>query len=168
MFDKFEHARMPGSPRVFRIPGVSCARYQLDLSYDFRRRYGVRSDQVIGSTVKLHYERRNGLSELLQLAQLDRLDEGATKPAAIMERLGRRPIAAFGNSDGDYEMLQYTTASRCRRLGILVHPDDADREYSYDRQSDMGRLDRGLSDAQTNGWKIVSIKNDWLRIFPDI
>lgn len=129
--------------------------------------YGVRADQVIGSTFKLHYEQRNGRGELIQLAQLDRLNEGPVKPAAVLERLGRRPIAAFGNSDGDYEMLQYTTTSQGRRLGVIVYHDDADREYAYDRQSDVGLLDRGLVDAQASGWIVVSMNRDWSRIFPD-
>jgi phosphoglycolate phosphatase-like HAD superfamily hydrolase len=129
--------------------------------------YGVPADRVIGSTLKLHYQNNNGKGELIQVAQLDRLNEGAAKPAAVLERLGRRPVAAFGNSDGDCEMLQYTTTGQGRRLGVLIHHDDADREYAYDRQSDMGRLDRGLTDAQTNGWVIASMKNDWSRIFRD-
>lgn len=129
--------------------------------------YGVTADRVIGSTFKLQYQDRNGRGELMQLAQLDRLDEGAAKPAAVFERMGRRPVAAFGNSDGDYEMLQYTTRSEGRRLGVLIHHDDVEREYAYDRQSDMGRLDRGLADAQANGWLITSMKNDWSRIFRD-
>jgi phosphoserine phosphatase len=129
--------------------------------------YGVTADQVIGSTLKLHYQEHNGRGELIQLAQLDRLDEGAAKPAAVLERLGRRPVAAFGNSDGDYELLQYTTTGQGRRLGVLIHHDDEDREYSYDRQSEMGRLDRGLTDAQANGWVIASMKNDWSRILLD-
>jgi hypothetical protein len=122
---------------------------------------------VIGTTYRLQYEDREGRGELVQVAQLDRLDEGAVKPATVLERLGRRPIAAFGNSDGDYEMLQYTTACDGRRLGVLIHHDDAAREYAYDRQSDMGRLDRGLTDAPTNGWVVASMKNDWSRIFRD-
>lgn len=128
--------------------------------------YGMMANQVIGSTFKLHYQENNGRSELIQLAQFDRLNEGAAKPAAVLERLGRRPVAAFGNSDGDYELLQYTTTGPGRRLGVLIHHDDGNREYSYDRQSELGRLDRALTDAQANGWVIASMKNDWSQIFP--
>lgn len=127
--------------------------------------YGVKAERVIGSTLKSSYQQRDGHGELMMLGQIDRLDEGPSKPAAVFERLGRRPIAAFGNSDGDYEMLQYTRTGPGRRLGVLVHHDDAIREYAYDRQSDMGRLDRGLNDAKVNGWLLTSMKDDWAQIF---
>jgi hypothetical protein len=127
--------------------------------------YGVKAEQVIGSTLKLNYQQHNGRGELVQLPQIDRLNEGPVKPVTVFDRLGRRPNAAFGNSDGDYEMLQYTTTGPGRRLGVLIHHDDAVREYAYDRQSDVGRLDRGLNDVQANGWLLTSMRGDWSQIF---
>ena len=127
--------------------------------------YGVPADQVIGSALKLQYQLQQDRGELMQIAQLEILNEGPAKPAEIFRRFGRRPIAAFGNSDGDYEMLQFTTTGPGRRLGVLIHHDDTEREYAYDRQSMVGRLDRGLTDAAGNGWQLVSMKQDWVRIF---
>jgi phosphoserine phosphatase len=128
--------------------------------------YGVPPAQVVGTTFKLRYERRQGRGELLTLPELDFNDDGPGKPAAISRILAQRPRAAFGNSDGDYEMLEYTTTGEGRRLGVIVHHDDAEREYAYDRQSHVGRLDRGLDDAERQGWKLASMKNDWTGIFP--
>ena len=129
--------------------------------------YGVPPDQVVGTTFKLRYEVRGGRGDLLTLPEIEVIDDGPGKPASISRILGRRPVAAFGNSDGDYEMLEYTTTGPGRRLGVIVHHDDAEREYAYDRQSHIGRLDRGLADADRHGWRIASMRDDWARVFPE-
>jgi phosphoserine phosphatase len=128
--------------------------------------YGVPLEQVVGTAFRLRYEMVQGRGELLTLPQIEFIDDGPGKPAAISRILGRRPIAAFGNSDGDYEMLEYTTTGPGRRLGVIVHHDDAEREYAYDRQSHVGRLDRGLTDAERQGWRLISMRGDWARVFP--
>jgi phosphoserine phosphatase len=129
--------------------------------------YGVPPDQVIGSRLKLDYVMRDGKGDLVQLAELEDLDEGPRKAINISRFLGRRPLAAFGNSDGDYEMLQFTTTGPGPRLGVLVHHDDDDREYAYDRNTSIGKLDRGLADAAANGWLVASMKDDWQRVFTE-
>jgi hypothetical protein len=130
-----------------------------------QRIYGVPSDQVVGSTLRLSYQVQNGRAEVVQLDELEDLNEGPSKVANISRVLGRRPLAAFGNSDGDYEMLQFTTTGPGARLGVLIHHDDADREYAYDRNTNIGKLDRGLTDAAARGWLVASMKNDWSRVF---
>jgi phosphoserine phosphatase len=130
------------------------------------RAYGVPPEQVVGTTFKLRYAVQEGRGDLLTLPEIELIDDGPGKPAGISRILGRRPVAAFGNSDGDYEMLEYTTTGPGRRLGVIVHHDDAEREYAYDRQSHVGKLDRGLDDAGRQGWSLVSMKNDWTRVFP--
>jgi hypothetical protein len=110
---------------------------------------------------------RDGQGDLVQLGELESLDEGAGKVANLYRSVGQRPVAAFGNSDGDYEMLQFTTTGQGPHLGVLIHHDDGDREYAYDRDTNIGKLDRGLTDAAANGWFVSSIKNDWSRVFAD-
>jgi phosphoglycolate phosphatase-like HAD superfamily hydrolase len=128
--------------------------------------YGIPPEQVIGSSGKLKYELRDGQPVLLRLAELDFNDDKEGKPVAIEKFIGRRPVLAVGNSDGDYELLRWTTAGKGPRLGLIVHHTDADREYAYDRESHIGRLDRALSEAPDRGWQVVDIKNDWAQIFP--
>lgn len=129
------------------------------------RIYGVPSDQVVGSSIKTKFDIKDGKPELMRLAAVDFIDEGPGKPVGINEHIGGRPIAAFGNSDGDLEMLQWTTMTRGRRLGLLVHHTDAEREYAYDRDTHFGRLDKALDAAPANGWVVASIKDDWKRVF---
>jgi phosphoserine phosphatase len=131
------------------------------------RVYGIPPEQVVGSTIKTRFELRDGQPVLMRLPEIDFFDDKAGKPVAIHEFIGRRPIVAFGNSDGDLQMLQWTTAGDGRRLGLIVHHDDAEREYAYDRESRIGRLDRGLDEAGPAGWVVVSIKEDWKTIFPE-
>ena len=109
---------------------------------------------------------RDGRPILFRLPEVDFVDDKAGKPVGINAHVGRRPIAAFGNSDGDLEMLQWTTMSGGARLGLIVHHTDAEREYAYDRQSYFGRLDQALDAAALNKWTVVDMKNDWKRIFP--
>jgi phosphoserine phosphatase len=128
--------------------------------------YGIPPEQVVGSTVKTQYESRGGKPAILRLPALDFLDDKAGKPVAIDKFIGRRPIAAFGNSDGDFEMLEWTTSATGKRLGLIVHHDDGQREYAYDRQSAFGRLARGLDESARRGWIVVSMKRDWRTVFP--
>jgi hypothetical protein len=128
--------------------------------------YGVPPEQVVGSSIKTRFEWRDGQPVLMRLPELNFIDEKAGKPVGINEHIGRRPIAAFGNSDGDLEMLQWTTAGKGARLALLVHHTDAEREWAYDRTSAIGRLDKALDETQARGWTVVSMKDDWKRIFP--
>jgi hypothetical protein len=129
-------------------------------------RYGVPPQQVVGSSVKTKYEIRGGKPAIVRLPQIDFIDDKAGKPVGIHKFIGKRPIAAFGNSDGDFEMLEWTTSAPGARLGLIVHHDDAEREFAYDRNSHIGRLARGLDDGPKRGWTIVSMKNDWRSVYP--
>jgi hypothetical protein len=130
------------------------------------RVYGIPPEQVIGSSVKTKFELRDGKPVMVRLPQLDFMDDKAGKPVGIHQHIGRRPIAAFGNSDGDFEMLEWATlAGGGRRFGLIVHHDDAEREYAYDRKSSLARLDKALDAAAVNKWTVASMKTDWKRIF---
>jgi len=128
--------------------------------------YGIPPEQVVGSMGGLQFEVRDGRPVLMKLPTAVLVDDGPGKPVGIQRNIGRRPIAAFGNSDGDFQMLQWTTAGDGARFGLIVHHDDAQREWAYDRDSHVGRLDKALDAAPANGWIVVSIKNDWKKIFP--
>jgi phosphoserine phosphatase len=123
--------------------------------------YGIPPEQVIGSSIRTKYEVRDGRPVIVRLPEIDFVDDKAGKPVGIHKFIGRRPIAAFGNSDGDFEMLEYVTAGPGARLGLIVHHDDAQREFAYDRESHVGRLARGLDEAGKRGWLVVSMKSDW-------
>jgi phosphoserine phosphatase len=127
--------------------------------------YGVPPQQMIGSSLDLKYEVRNGKPVLVQQPKAAFIDDKAGKPVGIHKAIGKRPIAAFGNSDGDFQMLEWTTSAPGARLGVIVHHDDAEREYAYDRKSPVGRLDRGLDEASARGWTLVSMKNDWKQVY---
>ncbi|HEX7374666.1 MAG TPA: HAD family hydrolase [Steroidobacteraceae bacterium] len=129
------------------------------------RVYGVPPEQVVGSTLRSRYEVRDGRPVIEQLGAMEFINDKDGKPVGIEKQIGRRPILAFGNSDGDFQMLEYTIHGAGPRLGLLVHHDDATREYAYDRQSSIGRLDRGLDAAPERGWVVVSMKDDWRTIF---
>lgn len=128
--------------------------------------YGIPPEQVIGSSGVLKFELRDGTPVLIKEPKVLLVDDGPGKPVGIQTFIGRRPLFAFGNSDGDFEMLQWTTAGEGTRMGLFVHHDDEVREYAYDRHSPIGKLDRGLDAAQEHGWIITSMKNDWKTIFP--
>ena len=130
------------------------------------RVYGIPPEQVIGSRIKVSYEVRNGKPVILRLPEIDFVDDRKGKPVGIHQQIGRRPILAFGNSDGDFEMLEWTTAGPGPRLGLLVHHDDAQRETAYDRNSPFGKLARGLDEAASRRWVVTSMQKDWNRIFP--
>jgi len=130
------------------------------------RIYGVPPEQVIGSSIKTRFEMRDGTPLLFRLPDLNFIDDKTGKPIGINEHIGRRPIAAFGNSDGDLEMLQWTTLGASgARFGLIVHHTDAEREYAYDRQSHFGKLHVALEAAAVNKWTVVDMKKDWKRIF---
>ncbi len=128
--------------------------------------YGIPPEQVIGSTIKTKFEIQNGKPVLIRLPELNFLDDKAGKPICINQFIGRRPLCAFGNSDGDLQMLQWTFAGPGARFCLYVHHDDAEREYAYDRHSLVGKLDKGLDEAKAKGWTVSSMKNDWKVIFP--
>jgi phosphoserine phosphatase len=128
--------------------------------------YGIPPEQVVGSSMKTQFELRDGGPVLMRLPELNFNDDKAGKPVAINQHIGRRPIMAFGNSDGDLQMLQYTGAGSGARFCLYVHHDDAEREYAYDRKDALAKLDKGLDEAAAKGWTVVSMKNDWKQIFP--
>lgn len=129
------------------------------------RVYGIPPEQVVGSSIKTQFKVDDGVPALVRLPAIDLVDDGPGKPVGINSHIGRRPIAAFGNSDGDFQMLQWATLSPGKRLGLIVHHTDAEREYAYDRKSLFGKLDKALDAAASNGWTVVSMKDDWKRVF---
>ncbi|MET4038160.1 hypothetical protein ABIB94_009296 [Bradyrhizobium sp. JR7.2] len=123
--------------------------------------------QVVGSSIKTRFEMKDGVPTLFRLSEVNFIDDKSGKPIGINEHIGRRPIAAFGNSDGDLEMLQWATLGASgARLGLIVHHTDAEREYAYDRNSQFGRLNIALDAAAINNWTVVDMKKDWRKIFP--
>jgi phosphoglycolate phosphatase-like HAD superfamily hydrolase len=127
--------------------------------------YGIPPEQVIGSSGKLKLETRDGRPVLLKLPEIDFIDDGPGKPVGIQQRIGRRPILAFGNSDGDWQMLQWTAAGSGARFIGLVHHTDAEREWAYDHPSDIGQLDQALAEARAKKWTVVDMKADWKHVF---
>jgi len=128
--------------------------------------YGIPPEQVVGSSIQTTFEMRSDGPALVRLPEIDFIDDKAGKPVGIHSHIGRRPIAAFGNSDGDLQMIQWTTAGEGARFGLLVHHTDADREWAYDRDSHIGRLDKALDEARQRGWTVVDMKSDWNVIYP--
>jgi hydroxymethylpyrimidine pyrophosphatase-like HAD family hydrolase len=128
--------------------------------------YGVPPEQVVGSSGKLKYEMRDSGPVLLKQPEIEFIDDGPGKPVGIQKFIGRRPLMAFGNSDGDLQMLQWTTSSAAPRFALIVHHTDADREWAYDRDSHIGKLDKALDEAAARGWTVVSMKDDWKVIYP--
>ncbi len=127
--------------------------------------YGIPLDQIIGSVVETEFSVLDGQPTVIRTGKISFICDGPGKPVGIAHSVGRRPALAFGNSDGDYEMLQYITAGDGPRMGLLLHHDDAEREFAYDRDSTFGRLDRGLDNATANGWHLVSMRNDFAEVF---
>jgi phosphoglycolate phosphatase-like HAD superfamily hydrolase len=128
--------------------------------------YGIPPEQIVGSSIKAEYELRDGKPVIVKLPELNFIDDKAGKPVGIHQHIGRRPIFAAGNSDGDFEMLEWTTAGPGPRFAMIIHHDDAQREFAYDRESHIGRLARGLDEGPKRGWTIVSMKNDWKTVSP--
>ena len=128
--------------------------------------YGIPPEQVVGSMGKEKFELRNGTPVLVKLPAVDFIDDKEGKPIGIQKFIGRRPIFAFGNSDGDHQMLQWTAAGSGLRFMGLVHHTDAEREWAYDRTSHIGKLDKALDEANAKGWTVVDMKRDWKQVFP--
>jgi len=127
--------------------------------------YGIPPEQVIGSQGKLRFEMRDGKPVLVKLPQVDLVDDKVGKPVGIQKHIGRRPLAAFGNSDGDLQMLQWTMAGPGPRFALIIHHTDAEREWAYDRKSNIGALDKAWDEAKARGWIVVDMKRDWKRVF---
>jgi phosphoserine phosphatase len=127
--------------------------------------YGIPPEQVVGSRVKVEYQVRDDGPALVRLPEIDLVDDKAGKPVGIYQAIGRRPVFAAGNSDGDFQMLEYATTGKGPRFGLLVHHTDDEREYAYDRDSHVGRLDRGLDEAEERGWMIVDMARDWGAVY---
>jgi phosphoglycolate phosphatase-like HAD superfamily hydrolase len=130
------------------------------------RVYGIPPEQVVGSSVKTKFELRDGKPVLVRLPEANFNDDKGGKPVGINQHIGRRPVMAFGNSDGDLQMLQWTAAGSGARFCLYVHHDDADREYVYDRKDHLAKLDQGLDEAAAKGWTVVDMKKDWKVVFP--
>jgi len=128
--------------------------------------YRIPPQQVVGSSLKVKYEMKGDTPAIVRLPELNFIDDKAGKPVGIHEHIGKRPVFAAGNSDGDYEMLQYTTTGDGARFGIIVHHTDSVREWAYDRKSPIGNLERGIDDADKYGWVLVDMKRDWKKIYP--
>ena len=128
--------------------------------------YGIPVEQVVGTTLKTEFEMKDGSPVLERLPQIDSIDDGPGKPVNIGKFIGKRPVAAFGNSDGDQQMLEWTAAGSGSRLMVLVHHTDAQREYSYDRASSVGKLDKALDEATAKHWLVIDMKSDWKTMFP--
>ena len=121
---------------------------------------------TLGSSIKTEYQVRDGKPVIARLPEIDFIDDKEGKPIGIHKFIGRRPVMAFGNSDGDFQMLEWTTSGDGLRLGAIVHHTDAEREYAYDRDSKVGQLVRGLDEAGQRGWLVIDMKKDWNRIYP--
>jgi phosphoglycolate phosphatase-like HAD superfamily hydrolase len=132
------------------------------------RVYGIPPEQVIGSSGNLKYEVREGTPVIIKQPGIQHLDDKEGKPVGIQRHIGRRPIAAFGNSDGDFQMLEWATGGAGARLGVFIHHDDGARDWAYDRESHIGRLARMLDEAPVRGWIRVSMKNDWKTLYPTV
>ena len=130
--------------------------------------YGIPPEQVVGSSIKMKYELQGDTPTLMRLPEVNFIDDGPGKPVGIEQHIGRRPLAAFGNSDGDYEMLRWTTSTPGARFALIVHHTDAEREAAYDRDSSVGKLAKALDEATVRGWTVVDMKRDWKTIFPPL
>jgi len=128
--------------------------------------YGVPPEQVVGSSIKTRFEMRDDGPVLVRLPEVSFIDDKEGKPVGINSHIGRRPVAAFGNSDGDLQMLQWATAGQGARFALLVQHTDAEREWAYDKDSSVGRLDKALTEANAKGWTVVDMKRDWKVVYP--
>lgn len=129
--------------------------------------YNIPPNQVVGSTGKASYELRDGVPVVVKDPGIFFIDDKEGKPVAIDTRIGKRPILVGGNSDGDFQMLEWSTAGEGPRLGLIVHHTDAEREFAYDRDSHVGKLDRGLDEAASHGWVLIDMAADWERVWPN-
>lgn len=129
--------------------------------------YGIPPQQVVGSQIVKEYQVIDGKPQFMRKPEVFFIDDGAGKPVGIDRHIGKRPVMAFGNSDGDFQMLEYTTAGEGPRLGVILHHTDADREFAYDRESHFGKLDKALDAAPEKGWLVIDMAKDWSRVYPD-
>jgi phosphoglycolate phosphatase-like HAD superfamily hydrolase len=127
--------------------------------------YGIPAEQVIGSSIKTAFEMREGNPVLMKLPEINFIDDKEGKPVGIHHYIGKKPVAAFGNSDGDLQMLQYTASNHLKSLCVYIHHSDSVREWAYDRNSHIGKLDKGLDEATEKSWTVVDMKNDWIKIY---
>jgi phosphoserine phosphatase len=127
--------------------------------------YGISAEQVVGSSGKVKFEMKDGNPVLMKLPEINFIDDKEGKPVAIHQYIGKKPVAAFGNSDGDLQMLQYTASNHLKSLCVYIHHTDSNREWVYDRNSHIGKLDKGLDEAIAKGWLVVDMKNDWNTIY---
>ncbi len=163
MLELLQHLRANGF-RTFIVSGGG-----VEFMRVFSERvYGIPPEQTVGSSIRLAYELRDGVPVLVRLPEVGFIDDKEGKPIGIQTQIGRRPLAAFGNSDSDLPMLLWTTSAPGPRFGLLVHHTDAEREWAYDRSSSFGRLDTGLELARERGWMVVDMKRDWKRIHPPV
>jgi hypothetical protein len=128
--------------------------------------YGIPPERVVGSSIDAKYEIRDGKPVIVKLPEIDFIDDKAGKPVGIHRYIGNRPILAVGNSDGDFQMLEWTTAGDGARLGMILHHTDAEREWAYDRKSHIGKLDRGLDEAAGRNWILIDMEKEWKQIYP--
>ncbi len=133
-----------------------------------QRVYGIPPEQVVGSMIETEFQMKDGKPVLMRLPKIDFIDDGPGKPAGINKFIGRRPVFAFGNSDGDKQMFEWTTAGSGPHFAGIVHHTDADREWAYDRQSSIGKLDKALDEAAQKGWTVVDMKSEWKRVFKGV
>ncbi len=139
----------------------------VDLMRGFSERvYGVPPEHVIGSSLKTKWDDSTGTPRIMRLPEVDFIDDHEGKPLAIQRIIGRRPLMAFGNSDGDLQMLQWTMAGPGKRFALIVHHTDAAREWAYDRKSQVGKLDKALDEAKQKGWVLLDMQKDWKKIYP--
>ena len=129
--------------------------------------YGIPPDQVVGSSIKTEFDYNNGNPVIKRLPEMDFIDDGSGKPIGIHKFIGKKPVFASGNSDGDLQMMQWTASNNYKSFMLYLHHTDADREWAYDRESHFGRLDKGLDEAEENGWTVIDMKKDWKLIYPD-
>lgn len=128
--------------------------------------YGIPKNQVVGSSIKTEFVMEDGTPEIRRLPAIDFIDDKAEKPIGIHKHIGRKPVIAVGNSDGDLQMLQWTDSNAYKSLQLYLHHTDAEREWAYDKESSVGRLDKGLEEAHEKGWTVIDMKNDWNTIYP--
>ena len=128
--------------------------------------YGIPKDQVVGSSIKTEFVMEDGVAKIKRLPELDFIDDKEGKPLGINKFIGRKPVFASGNSDGDLQMLQYTDSNTYESFQLYLHHTDADREWAYDRDSHIGKLDKGLDEAEAKGWTVINMKTDWKTIYP--
>lgn len=128
--------------------------------------YSIPPEQVIGTSFKMKFKIDNGIPVIVQIPEVNFVNDNDGKPVGIYQYIGRRPVASFGNSDGDLQMMQWTTAGSGLRFALFVHHTDAEREYAYDRKSSFGHFDKALDEANAKGWTVVDMKNDWNIIYP--